>query len=166
MQALLTACNGFLRFTSGATPANCNFQHGIRALSTLVAHPQALLVLEPTTECAAAQRSQPAHPNNEPFTNKLKDVLRVCSDDSCVIDTALDQSYGYDGPVYVWNPGEQFPGQGDLVWKSEDEFSDYDYTDDKDPSRDHSSRDQLTSRDLPRRVPPMFDENAARDMLQ
>ena len=83
-----------------------------------------------------------------------------------MIDTALDQSYGYDGPVYVWNPGEQFPGQGDLVWKSEDEFSDYDYTDDdEEPSRD-SSRGQCLSRDMPRRVPPMFDENVARDMLQ
>ena len=92
---------------------------------------------------------------------KLEDVLLVFSDDSCVIDTALDQSYGYDGPVYVWNPGEQFPGQGDLVWKSEDEFSDYDYTDD-----DHEEPSCDSSRDMPRRVPPMFDENAARDMLQ
>ena len=87
--------------------------------------------------------------------------MLVFSDDSCVIDTALDQSYGYDGPVYVWNPGEQFPGQGDLVWKSEDEFSDYDYTDD-----DHKEPSCDSSRDMPRRVPPMFDENAARDMLQ
>ena len=72
----------------------------------------------------------------------------------------LDQSYGYDSPVYVWNPRKQFPGQGDLVLKSEDKFSDYNYTNDnEEPSRD-------SSHDISRRVPPMFDENAAGNMLK
>ena len=79
------------------------------------------------------------------------------SDDICVIDTALDASYGYHGPVYVWNPGDQFPGQSDVVWKSEDEFSD-------DEEEEEVSHDE--PRDIPKRVPPIIDHNAAIDMLQ
>ena len=41
-----------------------------------------------------------------------------------MIDTALDKTFGYSGPVYVWNPHEAFPGESDEILKEHDSQED------------------------------------------
>ena len=42
-----------------------------------------------------------------------------------MIDTALDKTFGYSGPVYVWNPHEAFPGESDEILKQEESHEMY-----------------------------------------
>ena len=58
LHAFSPACNGFLRFTSGVTPANCiEVTVATKPFrpTYLQIYPQALVGFEPTTMCAAAQ---------------------------------------------------------------------------------------------------------------
>ena len=65
---------------------------------------------------------------------------------------------------YMWKAWDQFPGQSELVWKSEDKFSDDD--DDSQKSCDYHESYGQESRDVPSRVQPLHEHSAAINIPQ